>query len=707
MRLVNCPGCPVHPSCLVATLAYVAAGEYPPVIPNLLTPKLFYGQSVHDECPRFHFWEKHVFAEKFGDDGCLFKLGCLGPLSHTTCPRHQWNGGVNWCVRAALRAWDVRVNILPSAATFLSIESRSFVEWREIRKPNAGETSHEDAILEPEPFRQITWTLAAMCMVATVAQFLVQHFQYSRSFDAIFQTVQQGAIEQKRSDAQAILREVLFATNNSLQRGEKEVFLEFARQQKSIEEIQEFSFVGKTGNVELSSNAQAVNRAVEPEVWNNLRQSRDCVVRETDDRFEFYQPLRIDADMRRMDPANQIGDVYGALYLQFSKGKINAMVADADDRYAKASRWVLGIALVTALVTVSLSAGAGSLMVRGIVRPLLKGVEFAKSVAAGDLTQALNVERRDEIGQLAGALGQMVRQLRDVFGRISGTVGSLARSSTGLVQTATQLADGAQETTSELAQVAAAAEQMSTNMGGMAASTEQMSTSIKVVASAVDELTCSIGEVAKNAERTAGVAGNAAQLVAASNAQIDELGGAADEIGKVIEVIQDIAEQTNLLALNATIEAARAGDAGKGFAVVATEVKELARQTASATDDIRKRIEHIQGSTGRAIKSIGDISEVVKQVNELSQTIASAVEEQSVTTKEIGKNMLQSSTAAQMVARGVAESATATHEITQTIIRVDQAAKQAATGAAQTQTAGRELSQVAEELQSLVAQFTV
>jgi len=100
-RLVNLPGCPVHPSCLVGTLAQVAARGYPAVIPDLLTPELFYKHSVHDECPRFHFWEKNIFAAKFGDEGCLFKLGCLGPLSHTTCPRHQWNGGVNWCVRAA------------------------------------------------------------------------------------------------------------------------------------------------------------------------------------------------------------------------------------------------------------------------------------------------------------------------------------------------------------------------------------------------------------------------------------------------------------------------------------------------------------------------------------------------------------------------------------------------------------------------------
>ena len=308
-----------------------------------------------------------------------------------------------------------------------------------------------------------------------------------------------------------------------------------------------------------------------------------------------------------------------------------------------------------------------------------------------------------------GPLFQRIRRkiARASSKRIAGNVNTVASSATELAATATQLASGAEETTNQSAQVAAAAEEMSTNMSGMSASTEQMSANIKVVASAIEELTASISEVAKSAERAAGVAGNAAQLVNASNAQIGELGNAADEIGKVIEVIQDIAEQTNLLALNATIEAARAGDAGKGFAVVATEVKELAKQTATATEDIRKRIEGIQGSTSCAVKSIGDISEVIKQVNDLSRTIASAVEEQSITTKEIAKNVAQSSTAAQTVARNVAESATATQEITRNIVGVDQAAKQTVQGADQTKVTGSELSQIAEELQSAVGQFKV
>jgi methyl-accepting chemotaxis protein len=172
-------------------------------------------------------------------------------------------------------------------------------------------------------------------------------------------------------------------------------------------------------------------------------------------------------------------------------------------------------------------------------------------------------------------------------------------------------------------------------------------------------------------------------------------------------VIQDIAEQTNLLALNATIEAARAGEAGKGFAVVATEVKELAKQTASATEDIRRRIESIQASTGETVAAIGEIGHVIQQVNDVSRTIASAVEEQSITTREIASNVAQSAAAADTVAKGISESATATQEITQSIAAVNEAALQTAQGATNTQAAGSELTRLSEQLQGLVGQFRI
>jgi methyl-accepting chemotaxis protein len=349
------------------------------------------------------------------------------------------------------------------------------------------------------------------------------------------------------------------------------------------------------------------------------------------------------------------------------------------------------------------------LFAKKIIRPLLAVTDGLKDIAQGegDLTKRLKADSNDEVGELAGWFNTFLEKLQGIIRQIVGNAKTIAGSSTELSATATQLASGAEEATNQSSTVASAAEEMATNMNNMAAVTEQMTVNIKTISAATQQMTASISEIAKNAGQASTVAGNATSIAQSSNETIGQLGNAADEIGKVIQVIQDIAEQTNLLALNATIEAARAGDAGKGFAVVATEVKELAKQTAEATEDIRGRIEGIQSSTGQAVKSIGLISDVIQQVNEISRTIASAVEEQNVTTKEIAQNVAQTSHAAETVSVGVTQSAMASKEITQNIAGVDQAAKQTAEGAAHTQSAGVELSKLAEALQTLVGQFQV
>lgn len=135
-RLINCPGCPMHPEELVGTLAYVLAKGLPELDAELLTPKIFYGHSVHDNCPRFHYWQKHEYAQKFGEEGCLFKLGCLGPLSHTNCPQRQWNGGVNWCIRAG--------------SPCLGCTSKEFSKRRDFPFYRKGEEVHPVAYAEQE-----------------------------------------------------------------------------------------------------------------------------------------------------------------------------------------------------------------------------------------------------------------------------------------------------------------------------------------------------------------------------------------------------------------------------------------------------------------------------------------------------------------------------------------------------------------------------
>ena len=362
--------------------------------------------------------------------------------------------------------------------------------------------------------------------------------------------------------------------------------------------------------------------------------------------------------------------------------------------------WVLIFGVIGVLIAAYFIANA-------FVRPIVNALTVAKAVADNDLTQTCPVVSKDEIGDLSEALNTMCTNLRGIIGSVTQNAEVLNTTSDELSDTANKLAQGAGETTSQSATVSSAAEEMSINMTNMATSTEEMTTNVKTVASAVEEMTASIGEIAKNAEQASTVAGDAANLAESSNQTIGQLGNAADEIGKVIEVIQDIAEQTNLLALNATIEAARAGDAGKGFAVVATEVKELAKQTADATEDIRTRIEGIQGSTQDVVVSIGEISEVISQVSNVSQTIASAVEEQSITTKEIARNVTQTSTAASTVSTGVSESASASKEITRSIAEVDQATKETSTAATLTQESGVALGNLATELQGIVGKFQV
>ena len=336
-------------------------------------------------------------------------------------------------------------------------------------------------------------------------------------------------------------------------------------------------------------------------------------------------------------------------------------------------------------------------------------------VAAGDLTQRYEVSAADEdtksvhdaFSSIASAVNDMCSNLRQVIGNVANNATGLSSNSVTLSSTASQLTRGAEEMTTQSATVASAAEEMATNMRNMACSTEQMTSNIGTVAKSVEELTGSITEIAKTAEQSSSIAGRAAELTQASNTTIGQLGSAAEEIGKVIEVIQDIAEQTNLLALNATIEAARAGEAGKGFAVVATEVKELARQTAGATEDIRERIQVIQASTTEAVDSIREVGDVIEQVNQTSGTIASAVEEQSILTQGIAQSINETAEQTSAVSSGVTESATACDEVARSISSVDEASRQTAQGATETESIGQSLSNLAEELSSQVANFKI
>ena len=250
------------------------------------------------------------------------------------------------------------------------------------------------------------------------------------------------------------------------------------------------------------------------------------------------------------------------------------------------------------------------------------------------------------------------------------------------------LASAAEELTATSQQMSANAEETSVQANVVTSAAEQVNKNLQTVATGSEEMSASIKEIAKNAHESANVATGAVRVAEETTQIVGKLGDSSTEIGQVIKVITSIAQQTNLLALNATIEAARAGEAGKGFAVVANEVKELAKQTAKATEDISRKIEAIQADTKNAVGAIGQISEVIKQVNDISNTIATAVEEQNATTNEMTRN--------------VSEAARGSSEITKNVAGVAEAAKSTTQGASDSLKAAQSLSKMSNELRELV-----
>lgn len=367
--------------------------------------------------------------------------------------------------------------------------------------------------------------------------------------------------------------------------------------------------------------------------------------------------------------------------------------------------WFLGIGAAAAGV---LSLIAAVTITTGVTRPLARVNEVLHRIANGDISQDVPAEllgRRDELGDLGRSTGEMVEGLRGVIAGLVEGVRTVAASSSHLDEISTQMVQGLREAASKATHAAGTTQRISENSTSVAAGVEQASTSLTTIAASTEEMTATIAEIASNSEKARKVTQLAAEQADRAAGSVGQLGDAVRVIGQVTETIMAISSQTHLLALNATIEAARAGSAGKGFAVVANEIKELARQTATATEDIKGKVSAIQSTTGTAVTDIHEITQVFKQVSELVHTIAAAIEEQSMVTKDIATNINQASAGVLDANKRVAETSAATRVVAEEITSVNHRALEMTTGGEQAQASATELRGLADSLQGIAHRF--
>jgi methyl-accepting chemotaxis protein len=411
------------------------------------------------------------------------------------------------------------------------------------------------------------------------------------------------------------------------------------------------------------------------------------------DRFSVWWDAYRNIRDHRLIPLARQGDVTGFQQAYLGDGQLvsdNAMTSLAEltaieSEQGQAAAGTARDSYHTALTAMAVVLVAGLLLalvlsryLSGlIIKPIRRFRTVLDAVAAGDLTVDVDIDRRDELGEMARAVRSATQNTRDAVAALGTSSAALGVAVEQVSSDGTRIADSATGVSRQAEQLASAAAEVSRNVAATAVGAEQMSASIQ--------------EISRNASQAATVVSQAVDLTRAANETIDRLGESSAQIGEVADAIMSIASQTNLLALNASIEAARAGEFGKGFAIVAQEVKELAQETSRATDDIGLQIQAIQSGTGAAVNAIGQVSTVIEQIHEYQATIAAAVEQQAATTATMS--------------RSVADAATGSGDIASTVDSVAHAAEVTTTSVTGTTRSAAELAELAKQMNALVSRF--
>ncbi len=368
---------------------------------------------------------------------------------------------------------------------------------------------------------------------------------------------------------------------------------------------------------------------------------------------------------------------------------------------------LLSAMVIVGIILVVISAVGAFFMARSISLPIIQTTSMIDEIAKGDLTKRLNIQTKDELGELAKGFNQFIGNLQEIMEELKGNVTVVNNSSAELLDLSNQMDEGANSCSSQSKAVSETTKILGENMTRIAASMEQTTQNVHVAATASEEMSSTINEIAQNTGKARIISEQAVEQMQNASGKMHKLGNAAESISTVTDTITEISGQTNLLALNATIEAARAGEAGKGFAVVANEIKDLAAQTASATADIKQQIEEIQATSHESVSEIEAVNVVINDINSIVVTIASAIEEQNAATHEIASNIAQVSQGTQDVNDNIVESSSAINQTAEDVSSIDRAAQDISDDSAHIIENIGKLKDLAKDLTHIVNRFVI